>query len=603
MISLNINTLKIGIFFYFIAYGYFGAAVAKNNELDFASILITFILSLIFVAYSKTPSHIIEEYSVKINITKINIFIFIVVLSLVSSLFYENLNYFLYSDELSYAKSAHRHGLEVSLILSKLGYFADIKAKYLIQLIGLISLIHFYIVWKLIDRNRYLVAIAILFVIYRLVFDFMGGNANPHPPLELISILASGSFLGISNIGLKLSYFLTYCLFHLLIYLRIKPDLGSVKTFIVVAVISTIPIIFQFSFIIEHAIWGYFFTSILLLEVMNPGRIKLNRVVPLIAIGVLFRQSIFVLLLPIIILFIWESRAVSLRQRKNYFPFFILIIAVPIFLNSLINGTPVTSSINDINITKNIDIIFSYGYMLDSFKNSFGYILLPLFLFAFIPENKGNIRKSISVFILFLVFYFTYHLIDQNAWTIEKYKVEYFAPFILLGLVKFAKILPKYLLLGFLILLLVLNFNSNRFESLLKPSHDCSNVVHYDYEQAYDYISQVGARGVTYSIGATYGVLPEVIAGYSVSELELAKKLYTSVMQTKIIHPVSTAEILSIFKKTRVEYIIVPRNLVTDSELFYKNSSFDIVFGDLNSSSCGELLILKKNNFSELNGR
>jgi len=594
VISLNINTLKIGIFFYFIAYGYYGAAVAKNNELDYASLLITFVLSLLFVAYSRTPGHIIDEYSIKINISKINVFIFTVIFSLAFSLFYENLQYSLYSDELSYAKSAHRHGLEALLLLSKLGFVADIQAKYIIQLIGLISLAHLYLVWKIIDRNKYVVTIAILFVTYRLLIDFKGGNANPHPPLELITILASGSFFGISNIGLKLSYFLTYFLFHLLIYMRIKPDLGPVNSFIVIAIIATIPIILQFSFIIEHAIWGYFFTSIVLLEVIKPGGVKLNRVVPLIAIGVLFRQSIFVLVLPIVVMYIWESGLGSLRERKNYFPFFILIIAVPIFLNSLINGTPVSSAVSDISITKNIDIIFSYTYMIDSFKNSFGYIWMPVFLFAFVPENKENIRTSIAVFLLFFIFYFTYHLIDHNAWSIEKYKVEYFAPFILLGLVKLAKIFPKYFLLGFLILLFVINFNSNRFDSQPKASRECSTVTQYDYEKAYDYISQEGVRGVTYSIGATYGVLPEVISGYSALELESAKSLYTSVMQMKVIHPVATDEIKKIFEKTLVEYIIVPGNLVTDNVFLHNNSNFDIVFGDVNSASCGELFILKK---------
>ena len=65
-------------------------------------------------------------------------------------------------------------------------------------------------------------------------------------------------------------------------------------------------------------------------------------------------------------------------------------------------------------------------------------------------------------------------------------------------------------------------------------------------------------------------------------------------MQMKVIHPVATDEIKKIFEKTLVEYIIVPGNLVTDNVFLHNNSNFDIVFGDVNSASCGELFILKK---------
>ena len=47
MFTLNINTLKLGVFFYFIAYGYYGSVVPKNNELDVVSILLTILFALI----------------------------------------------------------------------------------------------------------------------------------------------------------------------------------------------------------------------------------------------------------------------------------------------------------------------------------------------------------------------------------------------------------------------------------------------------------------------------------------------------------------------------------------------------------------------------
>jgi len=70
----------------------------------------------------------------------------------------------------------------------------------------------------------------------------------------------------------------------------------------------------------------------------------------------------------------------------------------------------------------------------------------------------------------------------------------------------------------------------------------------------------------------------------------------------KITHPVFNDEIIGILKKIFVEYNFVSRNLVTDYEFLYKNSTFGKVFEYLLSVSCGELLIPKKNIFSKLYG-
>jgi hypothetical protein len=598
VILLNINTLKIGVFFYFIAYGYYGAVVPKNYELDLISLLITIALSLFFVVYSRIPSPIINEFDVKISISKKTLIIFAVIVASIFLVFYDNLQHSLFSDELSYSKSAHRHGLEITFLLYKLYFLADIQARYIIQFISIISLLHLYLIWKAIDNNKYIAVIITLFILYRLAIDFKGGSANPHPPLELITILVSGSLFGITDIGLKMSYFLTYFLFHLLIYISIKRSLGVINSSILIFIIATIPLISQFSFVIEHAVWGYFFTSMILLEVTKPGNVQLHRIIPLVAIGVLFRQSILVLTLPILLLFIWENGLRGISTKRNYFSLYILIIAFPIFLNSLLYGTPVSNAISDIDVTQNFNIIFNSTYLIDSFNNSFGYIWMPIFLFAFIPDSKKNIPTSITIFLLFIIFYYIYHLIDHNAWELDKYKAEYFAPFILLGFIKLAKLIqktmPNFVLPVVLTIFFLISLNLNGSHTQLKVDQECPTLGKYDYKKAYNHILEAGDRGSTYSIGATYGVLPEVIAGYSVSQLNSAKSVYSEVQQLNIVHPVTIEEIEKIFHEAHVKYILVPRNLVLNNTLLGDDFNFDIIFGNINSANCGELLILKK---------
>jgi hypothetical protein len=598
MFTLNINTLKLGVFFYFIAYGYYGSVVPKNNDLDVVSFLLTILFSLLFIVYSRFPHDLIDKFNVIVKISTKDLLIFLLIFISALFLFFENLQYSLFSDELSYAKSAHRHALEASFYLSKFDFISDFKAKNLIQTLGVAALIHLYLLWKAIDKNKYIPIVIVFFIAYRFIFDLLGGNANPHPPLELITILTSGSFFGISNLGLKLSYFFTYFLFHLLIYLRVRLIVHPINAAILVMTVAAIPVIFQLALIIEHAVWGYFFVSLILIELIRPEGVKLHKVVPLIAIGVLFRQSILVLILPILMLYVWQNGLSSIYSKKNYLSFFTLIIAIPIFLNSLVNGTPVTSNIEDISFTSSLDTIFNYNFMLDSFKSEFSLIWVPIFIFAFIPENKKNITSSIVIFFSYLILYFTYHLIDSDAWDISKYKVEYIAPFLLLGIVKsikfFEKITPKYFLFATLVLFILINYISNRPVNHLHDVESCHELTTYNYEEAYKYVLENGYSRSTYSIGATYGILPELISGYSISELKDARQVYKSVIQEKITHPVTTNEINKIFDKTAVEYILVPRNLVLNHAFLADNLNFVIIFGDINSAYCGELFILKK---------
>ena len=48
----------------------------------------------------------------------------------------------------------------------------------------------------------------------------------------------------------------------------------------------------------------------------------------------------------------------------------------------------------------------------------------------------------------------------------------------------------------------------------------------YEYKQAYDYIISKGLAGEALSVGATYGVLPEIINKMSIGQVINSKRLY-----------------------------------------------------------------------------
>ena len=75
MYKLNINTLKLGVFFYFIAYGYYGSVVPKNNELDVVSILLTILFALFFIIYSRFPHDLIDKFNVIVKIATKDLFL------------------------------------------------------------------------------------------------------------------------------------------------------------------------------------------------------------------------------------------------------------------------------------------------------------------------------------------------------------------------------------------------------------------------------------------------------------------------------------------------------------------------------------------------
>lgn len=67
------------------------------------------------------------------------------------------------------------------------------------------------------------------------------------------------------------------------------------------------------------------------------------------------------------------------------------------------------------------------------------------------------------------------------------------------------------------------NYDSAAIEDELKHIFPA---VPYEYKKAYRFIKDAGLEEVTYSIGATYGILPEIMNGYSLDAIQASYDIY-----------------------------------------------------------------------------
>jgi hypothetical protein len=123
-----------------------------------------------------------------------------------------------------------------------------------------------------------------------------------------------------------------------------------------------------------------------------------------------------------------------------------------------------------------------------------------------------------------VTFFFTHILfysINPNTWGFEKYQSEIYIPFIFLGsIILFKKFNSNYYYLSFLIF-------CNLYYIKFSKTDISSNInKYYAYDSAYTFIKNIRAEDSTYSLGLTYGILPEILNGYTVSNVIKVKKKY-----------------------------------------------------------------------------
>jgi hypothetical protein len=558
--SIEINWAWIIFFAFFLAYGYYGAlspayAAFKTNFV--ASLLQLILLCGILCVFGYVAWRKSDSFKDTISICPHDglVFIFFALVSLVFS--HERLQYSLFSDEISYAGSAHGHSIYIALVVAKyLPVLDSVTAQHLVQTISLTLLSALtaliFLSARCAPKTRITVFLVLL-LLGRMVFAVKGGNGSPHPPLQLLPLFITGSLFGINDLSFKLSYFLAYAGCLTLLYkmlLRVTPR--SIA-FLGVLAFGTIPLLSYLSTVVEHSFWAFICFTLVFAEIITSPKLNYQRLICFVSIATLMRQPSFLALLPIALLFVIETcRADATRQwiKKSAVTFLPLLLFLPVLLSGLLHGTPSTDALGHGSMMERVRMAIESGAVWNSISSAIPFWWLLLMPFAFLPLSRKEISRNVGLCLFGVAAVVVYYAINPQLWGYAKYQAEYAAPVSMAGLLLLMLWAGKWksarrFVLASTIVLLVLNVRDLTDAPHLKQiaGHDLEAqfdivlekdvlrsllaAVPYEYKRAYTAIRNAGLDGVTYSIGATYGVLPEIMSGYSLGAVRSSYDIYT----------------------------------------------------------------------------
>jgi hypothetical protein len=189
---------------------------------------------------------------------------------------------------------------------------------------------------------------------------------------------------------------------------------------------------------------------------------------------------------------------------------------------------------------------FQSGVVIDSVIDSVGWLWIILALLPFIFMK--NLKRTIIFFITFCFLVAMYFSIDASHWYEVKYKIEWFLPFSIVGLILIVNFFSKtyfhrniaIFLLGFILLnnlyqyktmlnrqvsvdYFVNNYSSDKLNKV--PIYD----IRYNLKPAYRFITENELQEQTYSVGVTYGVFTELLNGYLVEDYRKVKDIYDDI--------------------------------------------------------------------------
>ncbi len=565
---IQVPGLKLALFAYFVVYGYYGAVSPVSGGLFEAGLALVISLALMvpLFLYRTYGSRLEHEYQWELRVTRRELCVAAFALAGLLALSHGRLSESLYSDELSYAASSHGHAIFLALQLARFDFFSDLEIRYLVQAASFLMLGFLLIIWRCIVRMECAGVFPVFvaaFMGLRFLFWIRGGNGNPHPPLELLPVFFSGVLFGINEAGLKVSYLLSYFFFLFVVYRLCRRQLASSFAWKVAAVVGTVPLMLSMGTVIEHAVWGYIFFTIVLLDLWTANSVNYQRVLLIVALGSLFRQSVFIALLPIALVYLLDPARPGLAQLRIARAYWLippLILFVPFVGRSLLMGTPATESIDKgMPVSQWYDALAS-GVAIDSFLTAFHPAWATLLVLAFIPIRKAERSRHLIFSIFFIALWMVYHSIDRGLWGMKKYQAECFGPFIALGVFLLFRLLASLAARSVAVVACIVFVSANVMQFFSRdgsanPGYSIS--VSYNYRDAYARVRELGLAKNTYSIGLTYGILPEVINRYSASEALSAQAIHRRQRDASALPVYLTADIRSVLADQEIKAVLI----------------------------------------------
>ena len=543
---LSFDWAKLIMFVFFWCYGCYGALNRNSLFFQASVVIFLFLASIYFLYLSRFKAKLT---SCRAKYTFLDVFILI---------FYGFIWFIVANAKLSHPIGGDQfyYGLGSKIYeISAVGYLTNyvnidsMQMNSVVHVIDLAVLASMFLAYKFISFARLSFKNSIALVICSILlmraisigFDMWG---SPHPAFQLFPIWLSTALFGVRDFSLRLPQFLALIFCSYFIYRTIKYRVGILNAFFAGIAVCSMPIFIHVSTLVEGSIWASLLVFIFLIEVFKDQKSKLNywfSLSALLAIFTLMRLT-SELLLPLYAYLFFRSNSEYFKTRcwqPIAFVFSPQLLSLPIFWITSKQGTPATYQVgeapyiyNDYSVLYRLWFAITNNIAFDSIISVVGlfWIFFTIGLILRQPKETQYFRNRLAIIFVLVLFFCAFYSIRPILWGIDRYKAEYIIPFCMLGLmiilIKIYDLTKSNVLIPLASLFIFCygvigfwNYPYDMEDPLSSGRFHRRTEENYYYKNALIAAKSAGFGNQLLILGNTYGVMPEIIAGFSVSEV------------------------------------------------------------------------------------
>lgn len=520
---------KLLVVIFFWVYGLRGAVFTDSVVGDS---LITIILSITFYFLSRSDLKIdIRTCIDSASLAKFGLIIAVLILIVNTKLFYP-----LSFDQFYYAQQSLLHSI---FVIDAVTSLVDIQNLSLLSYKGVVQIFSLCMLGGLFTVARYSIKapflITLIFIATRTITLVLGGIQNTHPPLQLLPLLTSSAILGVHEFSFRITQVIPLALIFW-IATRLLSNNSGLRGFLSSLSLCTFPLLLHSGTLVESSIYTAMSVIVVLTVLYYKDRFtphELLFLTFLVGMAPLIRIPAFLGIIVLYGFYVLYDRNFLATFAKQHL--FISLTWIPYVVYSVLRGTPATNE--DPLLTPSLSLIQRLDVVSNGLPEWYFFLLLVPLMLAY-KHTKGTTLLWSAYFLAGCLIFTG---IRESLLYIDRYKVEYILPFVLFGsIMGISHVLEsnrKVVLISFtglVLLLTVLNitqfwrYTTNvdqrlTINALGTSSPSILTEVNYPYK---DQLQSVGNRENLLVAGVTYGVLPQILSGWSIAEVLSTKTTY-----------------------------------------------------------------------------
>lgn len=555
VITFEFNWIKFSSVWMLIVFGFYGWGTLSSSEsTSIPSLLMSIALVSVFSTYyffgDSYASKLMETVTIQIRQIYAVFGIFLLLCIINVSWIFRSLT----GDEIAYAlQSQGQSYVILKKVLPIFPQFGDFQFRVLLQLCSVFILVIFFLVLKMVSRiksvKHFILMCFLGTLLLRIGVISQGGSNGPNPPGASFLYLVGTSILSPSNFSYRILSLLFASIFLIIIHALLKqiPNLSMSLRFLILFFVLSIPLFRHMGLVMEISIWYFYFATIALLLILRSKGVIGYQLIFIGALATSLRFPIIALLIPLYAIeyFDLNRGRIKFRLPPSYVKSTLgLLPCIPGFIwiattrfidkytgEQLTNGT-FRGQASEIG--RSAREVFS---TLSVTTDRIFWIICMVGVFIFIRKSLFNIVLMILFGLFEFLFFFVLNSGDMAY--ASKYILEWYVPFVVFGLVSIVSRFEisksvKYAVALCLIALISINAaDYNRIPekfvitSIAKGSGDLvfSNAnrvvvsIPFPYNETFNKIKGRQELAGCLNVGIVYGVYPQILEGYSVSNV------------------------------------------------------------------------------------